>query len=176
MRGFVTGALVFTFAASVVLAQPAPDPDIKALTDAVTKLAAVLERQASQRAEEQEARRVDVAASILTLRYRKIERLDAESESIDRDEENSRTSLELMKKNIEQYESQSRTEAGQIPPEAKQAIEQMQLQLKLEEERLVKQRERGALLQAEAESERRRLAGLEAILEDWLEHQTAPRR
>jgi len=52
----------------------------------------------------------------------------------------------------------------------------MTLQLQLEEDRIVKQRERAARIQAEAESERRRLAALEAILEDWLERQTGPRR
>jgi len=176
MRRLGPALLVLTLASAARAQAPAPDPDIKALTDAVTRLASALERQASQRAEEQEARRVDVAASILTLRYRKIERLDTESESIDRDEEASRTSLELMKKQIEQYEQQSKTETGQVPPEAKRVIEQMTLQLQLEEDRIVKQRERAARIQAEAESERRRLAALEAILEDWLERQTGPRR
>jgi len=155
------------------MAMPPPElgTAIHALTGAVERLAATLERDASSRADEQEDRRVEVAIGILEMRYRKIDRLEAEIQAIGREEEEFERQIGFMKAEVEQLDRQGRAESGQLTVEARGAIDQMELRIRLEEERIARSRERALVLQNDVTAEQRRLAGVEAIIDEWMEKQ-----
>jgi hypothetical protein len=148
-----------------------PGPAILKLTSSVDRLAGLLEKDMAFRAEEREARRVEVAVTVIGLRYRKIDRLETEIQQISREEDESAPSISRMKAGVDQLGKQGRAESGALTEEAKAAIAEVELQIRFEEERIARLRERKIVLQNEVSAEQRRLASVEAILDAWMEKQ-----
>jgi len=144
---------------------------VEKLTASLDRLAALLEKEVALQSEEREARRVELAVGIMGLRYNKIDRLEAEIQGISRQEEEFPEVMQLMKADVERLDKQSRTETGQLSEDAKDTIARVELQIRLEEERIARLRERKLFLQGDLTAEQRRLASTEAILDAWMEKQ-----
>jgi len=141
------------------------------LTASLDRLAVLLEKEVELQSEEKEARRVEVAVGIMGLRYRKIDRLEAEIERINREEEEFPELMQLIKADMERLDKQGRAESGQLSEEARDAIAKAELQVRMEEQRITRVRERRLGLQNDLMAEQRRLASLEAVLDAWMEKQ-----
>ena len=141
------------------------------LKASVDRLAGLLERDVSTRAEDREARRIEIATSIMGLRYRKIERLEGELQGATREAEDSVRGVELMKAQVDQLRKQGRSENGELTDGAKAEIVVAEVRVKSEEDRIVTLRERASVLQNDLAAERRRLTSLEAMLDAWMERQ-----
>ena len=144
---------------------------VEKLSISLDRLAMLLEKDAAVRAEEREARRVELAVAVMGLRYRKIDRLEGEIQQMGREEEEFAKQIKLMNAEAEQLRNQGRTERGQVSEQAKGAIGEVELRIRLEEERIAGLGERKAALQNDLTAEQRRLVSVQAILDAWMEKQ-----
>lgn len=139
------------------------------LSDAVDRLARALEKEALQRTEDHESRRVTLAVGILGLRYRKIERLEGELRDLEREEDGVKEGVTMIKAEIESLEEKSQADMTQAGAEERQQAAQYQKQIKFFEERQERLREQIAAVQVQIATERRRLGDLEAVVDAWLD-------
>ena len=144
---------------------------IEKLTASLDRLAVLLGQKLAFQAEEREARRVEVAVGIMGLRYRKIDRLEAEIQQTSREEPELSKQIGLMKAEVDQLGKQARVDSGEINEAAKGEMELMERRIRMEEERLARLGQRKVELQNDVAAEQRRLGNLEAILEAWMEKQ-----
>lgn len=138
------------------------------LSESVNRLAKALEKEAGFSAEEREARRVDLAISILGLRYRKIERLEGELRDLLRKEDNWDEAIKMMKAEVEAQEDKRRAELSQTTTEEKRMAASYEKEIKHLEGRITRLAEQKAVVQNQINAERRRLDDLEAIVDAWL--------
>jgi len=139
------------------------------LADSVDRLARLLEQEQSARAGARETRTVEAAVAILGLRYRKIEQLERRIRQISEEEEDFDSRMELMKVDLDRLEEQLPPAGDPNRSELESAWSDMKLRLKLEEDRIQRQREKRLMLENDLAAEQRRLARLEEILDDWLD-------
>ena len=139
------------------------------LTTTVDRLANLLERELALNAETRETRQVEAAVAILGLRYRKIDRIESELRRIGGEEQEFPDHMAWLKSELDLVNKQDRSETGQLSEGAKDAIEQMELRIRLAEDRMVRLREQKIILQNDLTAEQRRLSHIEAILDTWLE-------
>jgi len=142
---------------------------VATLAASVERLATLLEKDLALRSEERNARQVDTAVAILGLRYRKIDQLEREIQGISREDEEFSDHMAMMRVEVERLDTQGRAESGQLSDEMKAEIAQMELQIKLQEDRMARLRDQRLVLQNDLTAERRRLSRVEAILDSWLE-------
>jgi chromosome segregation ATPase len=176
MNWVLRSAIVFVLPLQYLAAEPegreqSPDlaKSIAALAGAVDRLAGELAKDVAVRAADKEARRVEIAVSVMGLRYRKIDRLEGEIQSATREEEESARQLEFMKAQADQLRKQGRTENAELGEGARAEMAIVELRIKSEEDRIAHLRERAGALQNEVAAERRRVASLEALLDRWME-------
>lgn len=144
---------------------------IEKLATSLDRLTVLLEKDVASRAEDKEARRVEVAVGVIGFRYRKIERFETEMRQVSRDEEHIADEITHMREAAEQYGRQERAENGQLNSDVKDAIANMELQIRLGEDRIARLRERKLVLQNDIVAEQRRLSTVEAVLDAWVESQ-----
>ena len=113
--------------------------------------------------------RVQTAIGILSLRYRKIERIESEIRNIERREEELPASIEMMQQQFERIETELRAETDQLGEGAREELEMWETQIRVEEDRLARIRQRRLLLENDLTTEQRRLTRVEAILDEWLD-------
>ena len=142
---------------------------IDRLTTTVERLTTILDAGTAFESDERETQRVEVAVSILALRYRKIEQLEREIQRISREEEEIPDSMAMMQADVEQYESYARAETGQLSEQDKEGIAAMELRIRLEQDRLDRLAERRLLLENDLAAAQRRLSSIESILDAWLD-------
>ena len=173
MRGIAKAALVLLLPFSAAAAEPATDVGaaIDKLATSLDRLAGLLEKDVASRADEKESKRVELAVGIIGVRYRKIERLEEEIQGNTREEEDIAQQTELMKARVEQFTKQERSENGELSPELKSNLALMEIQSKASEDRAAKLRERNSALQAEVAAEKRKVASVEALIDDWMQKQ-----
>lgn len=163
--GLGAAAIVLAAWSGPTLAQ---SPEEK-LTAAVDRLTAAVEKLAASRAADDAMRRVEVAVSILGLRYRKIERMESEISSLDRQEENDREMVDQMRFQIDAFGKGEPVEGGPSPDQMKLFVAEAETRMAQTEERIQRSRERKSMLQADVERERRGVAALEETVEAWLD-------
>ena len=179
MRLMLRSVLVFFVPLQIWASDLPPDAtpprefgaSIDKLAVALDRLAGLVEKDLAIRADEREARRVEVAVGIMGLRYRKIDRLEAEIQQSNHEEEEIARHLGLMKAEADQLDKQGRTESGELTQAAKNEIAMLDLRIKSQQDRSARLRERALELQNDVTAERRRLANVEAVLDAWMEKQ-----
>ena len=141
------------------------------LAASVDRLAGLLEKEMAFRAEEREALRVEIAVGIMGLRYRKIDKLEEEIQDVSRQEEELARQLGLMKAELDQLGKQSQAAGGEPSKGAKVEMTFLELRIKSEEDRIANLRERSSVLQSDVAMERRQLAKVAAMVNEWMEKQ-----
>src|ERR1043165_3044315 len=128
---------------------PMEAPPPRDLAAAIDKLAAsvdrvlsVLEKELALRAEDREARWIEIAVAIIGLRYRKIDRLESEVQSASREEEESTRQFGFMKAQVDQLRKQGQTDTGEVSEAAKAELTMAELRVKSEEEHIANRRHR----------------------------------
>jgi hypothetical protein len=170
MRGFSKATLVLLLSFPVLAAEPPADAgaSIDKLTASVDRLARLLERDAPSRAEEREARRVEVAVGVLGVRYRKIDRLEDEIQRNAREEEELGQAIEMARAQRDEFAKQARGDGGEANPTLRNDLAMFDMHVKRSEDRAAKLRDRNNALQGEVASEKQRVASIEALIDDWL--------
>lgn len=177
MKPVISKALVFGFASLVAVvalpaqAQPADEMSqaLGRLTTTIDRLATLMEQSVAIQSEERQTRQVEVAVGILGLRYRKIEQLEEEILRISRQEEEFEGMMTMLNEQRDVIERQSRSEAGQVTDEGREAIRTMETRIQIEEDRIARLQEKKLLLENDLAGEKKRLSHVEAILDTWLD-------
>jgi len=172
-------ALVIAWAISLVAASgvSAQTPEtekgdaLEKLAGSMEHLAAALEREVGRCEQDKEMQRLQVVTAILGLRYRKIDDIEGEIRSAEREENDVRDHLTLLRVEPDQIDEQARSAEGEANRSAKAEKTALEARVKVQEDRIGKLGERRSLLQGELSEETRRLTHIERILDDWLEKQ-----
>ena len=159
-------------------ADPVPE-DLSAalsrLSVSLDRLAAAMEKTAAGSDDARAGQRVQVAIGILGLRTRKVERLEAEIRQLGNEGEDIKNQFAVLKAQLEEIDEKRRQEGQEATPDEIAIQQQMKSQmdrgLVFAEARLRTLEERKTALQTELDAELRGLAGLEAMLSDWLKRQ-----
>jgi len=175
-RSTIPLAVVFLFSLTAVSA--ADDPATGDLAGAVSRLAtamerlsAAMEKQASSTRDTREGERVQVAVEILGLRMRKVERLEGSVAQLKNETDDLRNQLGILKTQFAESDDQRRQEGKELTAEERSMRADMERGLAMAEGRIKTMEERKSGMEAELDAELRGLAGLEAILDDWLKQQ-----
>ena len=171
MRAPLTAALVLFLATAAAAADP-PDAlsaSLSRLSAALDRLSVALERDAAQRGGEREAQRVQVAVSILGLRTRKVDGVEAELRGAANEEEDLKGQLAAVQAQLADNEDQRIREGREATEGEREMREQLTRGVRMMEQRIRVLEERRSALQAELSEQLRGLARLEAILNDWLD-------
>jgi len=171
MRRIIMGAVVMGAATGIGLPQTAPAPDMTAaiqrLTSTLERCATLIEKDLSLRASDNENAKVELAVGILGLRYRKIDRMEAEIVRTQREEEDAGEAIQLVKAQLEAMEAELGA-AGQSPEGVKGALAAVEARVKMGEDRLARLTNNRLVLESDLTLELRRLEDLEAVIDGWL--------
>ena len=143
--------------------------DTARLGSAINRLAAALEKDAADRAQDKEAARLQIVVGVLGIRYRKIEELESEIRRIEHEEESLKDDLPLMNAEKDRVEAQGKMPDGEPTPGAKEEVDRLEMTIKLQEERIAKFSGQRQQLLNDVTDERHRLTRLEALIDTWLE-------
>ena len=132
------------------------------------KLVTLLDLQAKREAEEHENRRVEIATEILGVRLRKISDLEDEIKGYESEEETYQDELESSKNQLELLQKQ-RADDGAVPEEIRMQKHAVEENLRMIQRTLDRDAARVLTLQNDLASERKRVDGLEVIVEGWIE-------
>ena len=138
------------------------------LNASLEKLVTLLDLQAKREAEEHENRRVEIATEILGVRLRKISDLEDEIKGYESEEETYQDELESSKNQLELLQKQ-RADDGAVPEEIRMQKHAVEENLRMIQRTLDRDAARVLTLQNDLASERKRVDGLEAIVEGWIE-------
>ncbi len=168
MNWLPKAALLLVLPLPALAAEPEMGAALDKLTASVDRLAGLLEKDAAARAGERDGRRVEVAVAILGVRYRKIDRLEDEIRQNEREEEDLTQGIELTKSQRDEFAKLAQSESGDQSQTDRTRLAMVDAQIKSTEDRIAKLHERTGSLQADVAAEKRRVASIEALVEDWM--------